>query len=207
MEVNYIVISLVLFCFALGSIPFSIIVSKLFFQVDLRTKGSGNPGATNALRNLGWKPGLIILLLDMAKGSAAIIISKLFNIEGIHQIDFACMCGMSAVLGHIYSPFLYFKGGKGVATSLGVIIFLEPVIALIAVAVFVIITYLSKYVSLASICALAIFTILITYIRYSNPIEVIFALMLTGLVVFRHQANIIRLIKGDESKLNFKQTH
>jgi len=188
----------------LGSIPFSVIIGKLFFNTDVRQQGSGNPGATNTLRILGPKAGLAVLILDIFKGFLAVILAKYFSHwPELTLSDRMTLGGILAIAGHCFSPFLGFKGGKGVATTMGVILALEPWFAIPVTAVFFITLFLSKYVSLSSILALFTFTILTLLLRAGQYTELIFSVCVTLLITIKHQANILRLMKGEENKFVF----
>jgi len=188
----------------LGSIPFSVIVGKLFFKTDVRQQGSGNPGATNTLRVLGPKAGLAVLILDILKGFVAVILAKYFSQWPDATLsDRMTLAGVLAIAGHCFSPFLGFKGGKGVATTLGVIIALEPYFLFAVIPVFTITLLLSKYVSLSSILALFTFTLLTLLLREGQYTELIFSVCVTLLIIIKHQANILRLMKGEENKFVF----
>ena len=188
----------------LGSIPFSVIVGKLFFSTDVRKQGSGNPGATNTLRVLGTRAGIAVLILDILKGFLAVLLAKYFSQwPDVTLSDRMTLAGVLAIAGHCFSPFLGFKGGKGVATSFGVIIALEPWFVLAVIPVFSITLLLSKYVSLSSILALFTFTILTLLLREGQYTELIFSICVTLLVTIKHQANILRLMKGEENKFVF----
>ncbi len=200
------VADLVVFTLAwlLGSIPFSVIIGKLFFKTDVRKQGSGNPGATNTLRVLGPIAGLVVLLLDISKGFIAVILAKYFcRWPQISAFDCMVLAGALAILGHVFSPFLGFKGGKGVATTFGAILAIEPWFALPVTLVFFTTLMLSKYVSLSSILALFGFTLLTLLFRTGQYAELIFSIGITLLVTIKHKANILRLVKGEENKFVF----
>ncbi|MCD6176344.1 MAG: glycerol-3-phosphate 1-O-acyltransferase PlsY [Candidatus Cloacimonetes bacterium] len=193
--------------YILGSIPTSYIMGKLIKGIDIRDFGSGNVGATNALRILGTKVGVFTLIIDIGKGFLAVNIARIIIEDPTDLI--MILTGLFAILGHIFTIFLKFKGGKGVATSAGVFIALVPVPIAIALFVFIITVWLSKFVSLGSI--LAAFTLfiseLIINIRNSfTKIEIlIFTFIITLFIIIRHKANIQRLINGNENKISFKK--
>jgi glycerol-3-phosphate acyltransferase PlsY len=189
-----------------GSIPFSVIVGRLFFKTDVRQFGSGNPGATNTMRILGPKAGIVVLLLDVFKGLFPVIICKYYcTWPDIPVSDRMVLAGALAILGHVFSPFLGFKGGKGVATSIGVVMALEPWFAIAIIATFIIVLALSRYVSLSSISAAFVFTILTLLFRNEDYIKIIFSISITILIVIKHQANILRLLKGKENRFVFRK--
>jgi acyl phosphate:glycerol-3-phosphate acyltransferase len=204
-----------------GSIPTSIIVSKLVKGIDIRQHGSGNAGGTNVFRVLGWKWGLLTILLDAFKGAVAVIfIARLyFDSYPFNNItpfdDFTLIqifCGIAAVIGHIWTVFADFKGGKGIATALGFLLTIITVDMLVAVGIFAIVVYLSKYISLGSIIA-AISVPLILIIRenifgvdipgYSTILPFVIAVSL--LVVYTHRSNIERLRNGSERRFSFSK--
>jgi len=178
-------------------------MGKTLKGIDIRKFGSGNVGATNALRVLGTKIGIITLLFDIAKGAVPIIIAKHFGFEGITLVIIA----FATILGHIFTIFLKFKGGKGVATSAGVFGALAPIPLLIALSVFIIIVWITKYVSLGSIlAAITLFSVeLIINIRNNFDEKEIFALisLITFFIIIKHKTNIKRLLSSSENKISF----
>ena len=199
--ITYIDIIIFIVAYILGAIPFSVIIGKLFFKTDVRKFGSGNPGATNTLRTLGVKAGIGVLALDMLKGFIAVLLAKYFGQwPDLSVQDRMTIAGALAIAGHIFSPFLGFKGGKGVATSMGVIICLEPYLAIWVILVFIIVLWLSRYVSLSSISSAFSFTLLTLFLRNGLYIPIIFSICITLLIVIKHKDNIIRLVKGEENR-------
>ncbi len=196
-----------LVAYILGSIPISYIMGKLIKGIDIRDFGSGNAGATNALRILGTKVGVFTLIMDIGKGFLAVNIARLI----IHQPSdlILIITGLFAILGHIFTIFLKFKGGKGVATSAGVFIALVPIPISIALFVFIVTVWLSKFVSLGSIlAALTLFiSELVINIRNSfAELEIlIFIFIVVLFIIIRHKSNIQRLINGNENKISFKK--
>ncbi|MDP8323244.1 MAG: glycerol-3-phosphate 1-O-acyltransferase PlsY [Candidatus Stygibacter australis] len=192
--------------YLLGSIPFSYIFGKLQ-GIDIRQHGSGNVGATNALRVLGTKIGVITLLLDMGKGFVAVQLARIL-MPGVFE-GYYVIIALVAITGHIFTLFLGFKGGKGVATSAGVFINLLPLPCLLTLLVFVIVVTVSKYVSLGSItAALFLFIyILIENIRnsFGEWYYLGVVILVAGFIIIRHRANISRLLSGTENKLSFKK--
>lgn len=194
-----------LISYLLGSIPSAFIISKLFKKIDIRSVGSGNVGATNVFRVLGKLPGSIVLIVDILKG--LIVPTVLADILGLPEVGYRVVFGLTAVSGHIWTIFLHFKGGKGVATSLGVLLGLALKIkGLFAVFGLTILTWLvvfilSGFVSLASILA-AIFSPFYMLI-YNQQIEiVILGILLCIIIVFKHISNIKRLLSGTENRVN-----
>lgn len=188
-------IILVLLCYLIGSIPFSLIVARLMAGVDIRAMGSGNVGATNVLRALGPKGAIAALLGDAFKGFLAVWLGMLLGGSIL-----AAICGLVVVIGHCFSVFLGFKGGKGVATTAGVMLYLMPKIIVVLLVTFVIIAFLSRYVSLASITVAALFPVMI--ILFNFQLEyIIMGFLLAIIVIYRHRENIERLRQGTESKI------
>lgn len=182
--------------YLLGSIPNGLVFGKLIWQVDLREHGSHNIGATNAWRTLGKGPGFLIFLLDFFKGFISVWLGSVLAGTPMTMV----LAGICAIIGHSCSVFLKFKGGKGVATGLGVIVMLMPLPALIVFAVWLLIVKISGYVSLGSIIAAALVPILAWLQGYAMEYTV-FGLLAAAFVIVRHKANIIRLLNGSESKI------
>ena len=182
--------------YLLGSIPNGLVFGKLIWQVDLREYGSHNIGATNAWRTLGKGPGFLIFLLDFFKGFISVWLGSVLAGTPMTMV----LAGICAIIGHSCSVFLKFKGGKGVATGLGVIVMLMPLPALIVFAVWLLIVKISGYVSLGSIIAAALVPILAWLQGYAMEYTV-FGLLAAVFVIVRHKANIIRLLNGSESKI------
>ena len=204
---TYIIVSII--AYLLGSISFSIIFSKKFAGFDVREKGSGNAGTTNVLRSVGKKAAILTLICDCLKGVLAILIAfvagKIMkNLDGSLLIQLA---GIFVVLGHTFPVFFKFKGGKGVATSLGVLLMVNWQIGLICLVFALVLMALTRFVSLGSIAAAILFPVLAVFIQTNylvNGNYVIFALILAVLVVFNHRSNVKRLLDGKENKLSFK---
>jgi len=193
--------------YLLGSIPTSVWFGKNFYGVDVRDFGSKNPGATNTFRVLGRGSGSFVLGIDIIKGYVAATLGSLLFIIGAIPMDqlelFKLVLGLTAVFGHIFSLFLGFKGGKGVATLLGVVLGITPMVALISILIFLLVLLISKYVSLGSILGTLSFPILLLSVpefQPDNNLLVYFGFALFGLIVFTHRKNIQRLLKGTESK-------
>ena len=183
--------------FALGSIPFSWITARLFGGVDIRTTGSGNVGATNVARTAGWRAGALALLLDAAKGATAVLLARV-ACPGAPAGDL--VAGGMAVIGHLYSPFLRFRGGKGVATGAGVFLVLAPPALGIAAIGFAITVALTRYVSLASIVA-ALMVPAASFLLGMRGGTVLLASLVAILVVARHRGNLERLVAGKERRI------
>jgi glycerol-3-phosphate acyltransferase PlsY len=203
---------LLLFCaYLIGSIPTAVWVSKGVFGMDIREYGSGNAGATNTFRVLGPKAGSFVMLVDMLKGVMAVRLAYLIgfyqNPDHLQEVttqlvNFQIGLGLAAVVGHIFPIFASFRGGKGIATLFGLVLAIQPLVAICCIGIFLLSLSLTRYVSLSSIAASVAFPILILYI-FNEP-EVfyrIFAIAVALMVVLTHQKNIFRLINGNESKV------
>ena len=192
-------ISLVLCCavsYLLGSIPNGLIIGKVIWGIDLREYGSKNIGATNAWSTIGKAAGLSIFLLDFLKGFISAYIGV--NVAGTELAG--VICGMMAIVGHSWSLFMSFKGGKSVATGLGVIAMLMPVVTVVVFAVWFVIVYVTRYVSLGSIVAAIIVPVLAYVLDYSSE-YILFGVLTSAFVTYRHKSNIIRLMSGTENKI------
>ena len=186
---------LIIAAYLLGSIPTGLVLARLVGGVDIRTTGSGNIGATNVSRTLGWKVGVLTLVGDCLKGVLPVLLAyRLGFTEG-----WLALTGLAAFTGHIYTVFLRFKGGKGVATALGVFLALTPLSVLAALAVFGLVFWKWRYVSLASISAAAAMPLLVALIDRRGLIFLMSGLIAL-LVIWRHRENIQRLRLGTESK-------
>lgn len=196
---------LLLLAYLIGSIPTSVWISTRFFGFDIREYGSGNAGATNSYRVLGSKWGTTILLLDMLKGMVAVQLAWLLPeyVDAGWRMDNLQIClGLASVLGHIFPIWAEFRGGKGVATLFGMILGISPWTAVSCVGVFLLVLYLTRFVSLSSILASIAFPIFILVVfNVENPLYRIFAISVALLVLLTHQKNIGRLLKGNESKI------
>ncbi|MBQ8808627.1 MAG: glycerol-3-phosphate 1-O-acyltransferase PlsY [Clostridia bacterium] len=182
-----------------GSLNFAIIYSKLRSD-DIRNHGSGNAGATNVLRTYGKGAAALVFILDILKGVIAVAITRIF----LDDMIFDCMAALGAVLGHNFPIYYGFKGGKGVATSLAVLLALHFPTALAALITFIIVVTLTKYVSLSSILA-AIAAIITSFIFFKIDVFSVFCLIIGSLCIYRHRSNIVRLLKGTENKLGEKK--
>jgi acyl phosphate:glycerol-3-phosphate acyltransferase len=220
--------------YVIGSIPTSLMAGKMLKGIDIRQFGSGNAGGTNAFRVLGWKPGLIVTLIDIVKGVvAAVSVVAFFRhhpigaFPDINEVALRLLAGMSAVIGHVFTLFAGFKGGKGVSTAAGMLIGIAPVSMLMVVGIFLLTVYLSRHVSVASMLAAIAFPLIIAVRKYIFELgggldyyvklfgsqlffhdSLDYHLMIFGLVValailYTHRANIRRLISGTESRVTF----
>lgn len=196
---------LITMAYLIGSIPSALIISKRIFGIDIRDYGSGNMGATNTFRVLGSKYGTIVMILDMLKGIAAVSLYNLlpyyFHNE-LERTNFMIGLGLAAVVGHIFPIFAGFRGGKGVATLFGMLLAVQPVIAASCIGVFLLVLYLTRYVSLSSILAAIFLPVSVLWIWNEHELMYrIFALLVAGLVVMTHQKNIGRILRGIESRV------
>lgn len=190
--------------YLLGSIPSAVWIGKTFFGKDVRQFGSGNAGATNTFRVLGTVAGTIVLTADILKGFLAVSIPMWtgigFDYPGGLE-DFGLVCGITAVLGHLYPVFAGFKGGKGVATALGIVLAASPFASLSAVGVFVVVWLASGYVSLGSILSAVSFPVfLFVFFHPEGSILKVAAILLPLLIIYTHRTNIGKLLKGTENK-------
>ena len=203
------IILLIILAYLMGSIPTSVWIGKWFYKVDVRTKGSGNAGATNTIRVLGWKAGIPVLLFDVFKGWFAVYMANFFLSDvymGDQFINIKIALALAAVIGHIFPVYVGFKGGKGVATILGVGIALFSYSVLVAVGVFAVVLLITRIVSISSIIASILFPFIVVFIFNVNNLSLI--IMSVAVAVFiplTHLKNIKRLIKGEESRFDFKK--
>ncbi len=195
--------------YLIGSFPTAVIAGKLLKNIDIRDHGSGNAGATNVFRILGWRAGTTVLLIDMFKGFAPVFwIAGLIHNNPETLIYFQILAAFAAIAGHIWTVFAGFKGGKGVGTSAGVFLGLAPIPLLIALISFVAIVWISRYVSLGSILAALIFVVAVfvqKYVLLKNVPDVLMylSIIVAALIWVSHRSNIKRLIAGSENKLSF----
>jgi len=212
---------IVILSYLVGSIPNSIIISKMVRGIDIREHGSGNAGGTNVMRVLGWKYGVLVIFLDALKGAIAVVlIARLFYgplpFENVSPFDdftlVQIIAGIAAVIGHVWTVFAGFKGGKGIATALGMLLMLITIDMLIAVGIFTLVVLISRYVSLGSIIA-AISVPSTLFIRenlfhvdipgYSTLLP--FVIGVTLLVIYTHRKNLVRILNGNENKISFRK--
>jgi len=211
---------IVVLSYLLGSIPTSVWIGKLFKGVDIREHGSGNPGATNTFRILGWKAGTVVSLIDLAKGfTAAFYISQIgyytggvlpeivvLGVEWETDVFMRLIAGASAVGGHMYPVYANFKGGKGVITAAGMLYGIEPISITLAITIFVIVLFSSRYVSLASITATFSYPFFLFLLKYGfdAPIDgslIVISAVVAATIIIKHHSNIRRLIQGNENRI------
>lgn len=189
--------------YLIGSIPSGLIIGKVFYNTDIREHGSGNLGATNTFRTLGVKAGIVVMVVDILKGTLATGLADIFSYFQI-SLEWSIsplIIGAVAAFGHMYPIFANFRGGKAVATSGGVILYYEPVLFIILILIFIITLYLSKYVSLSSMVAGVVAIIYSLFTRDIPLIVIVF--LLSGFIFYRHRANIKRIKDKTEPKVKW----
>ncbi len=220
--------------YIIGSIPTSLMAGKMLKGIDIRDFGSGNAGGTNAFRVLGWKAGLTVTLIDIVKGVvAAVSVVAFFRhhpidvFPDLNDVALRLLAGISAVIGHVFTLFAGFKGGKGVSTAAGMLIGIAPVSMLMVIAIFLLTIYMSRHVSVASMLAAVAFPLIIAIRKYIFELGggldyyiklfgsklffhdsldyhlMIFGLIVAAAIIYTHRANIRRLISGTESRVTF----
>jgi acyl phosphate:glycerol-3-phosphate acyltransferase len=193
--------------YLLGSIPFGLLIAKTLGQRDVRTEGSGNIGATNVARVAGPAAGVLTLILDAAKGAAAVWLAARFSGD---SATWMMVAALAALVGHCFPVWLGFKGGKGVATALGIFAVLCPFAAVAALVLFLVVAGYWKYVSLASVSAAAAMPLLIYFLwapRHAPPTVIILGTMAASLlVIYKHDANLQRLVEGSEPKFSLSKS-
>lgn len=206
----YIIVTII--AYLLGSISFSVIISKKMAGFDVREKGSGNAGTTNVLRTVGKKASIITLVCDVLKGVVAILVAYVVGLimkDGIDKALLIQLAGIAVILGHTFPIFFGFKGGKGIATALGVLMITNWNIGLICLVFALVLMILTRMVSLGSIAAAILFPVLITFMPHTAYLVdgnyIIYSILLAILVVFNHRANVKRLLNGTENKIDFKK--
>ncbi len=210
---TYIIIAII--AYAIGSINFSVLISKKMAGFDVREKGSGNAGSTNMLRSVGKKAAALTLLCDILKGVVAILIALIAGkiVKNVDRAVLVQIAGILVVVGHTFPIFFEFKGGKGVATSLGVIMMINWKIGLICLVFALAIMAFSRMVSMGSVGAAILFPVLTLFINTNFIVQTsgmkyfIFSVILAAIVIFNHRANIRRIANGTENKLSFKNTN
>ena len=205
-------ILVILVAYLLGSISFSVIISKKMAGFDVRKKGSGNAGATNVLRSVGKKEAVLTLLCDCLKGVVAVLFAVIVGkiASNTDKALLVQLAGIAVVIGHTFPIFFGFKGGKGVATSLGVLLVTNWQIGLICLVFALVLMALTKMVSMGSVGAAILFPVLVLFIKTNFIVTegsgyLIYSIILAVLVAFNHRSNIKRILNGTENKLNFKK--
>lgn len=203
------IILILIFGYLIGSFPTAIIAGKILKKIDIREHGSGNAGATNVFRVLGWKAGVVVLIIDIFKGFASVWwIPELSNAEPEIKIYLQILAGIAAIAGHIWTIFAKFRGGKGVGTAAGVFLGLQPVPVLICLLVFFGVVYKTRFVSLGSMIAAFLLPIILIVRKFLLNVEIqmpmiILSVLLALMIIFTHRTNINRLIQGTESQFTF----
>jgi acyl phosphate:glycerol-3-phosphate acyltransferase len=210
MNENLLLIAGGVLAYLMGSFSSAVWIGKWFYNTDVRTQGSGNAGATNTIRVLGTKAGVIVMILDIVKAWGAVKLATVFAGDGLDEsqlINYQIIVGALAVLGHVFPVFTGFKGGKGVASLVGVIIALySPYIFLLVLGWFALVFIVTRYVSLGSITASILFAILAIFVfREQNIYLIILASLIAVFIPLTHHNNIKRLLKGEENKLSFRK--
>ncbi|MEA1887422.1 MAG: glycerol-3-phosphate 1-O-acyltransferase PlsY [Bacteroidota bacterium] len=205
MDPNYkIFILICMVAYGLGSIPTAVWAGKLFHNIDIREHGSGNAGATNTIRVLGWASGIPVLIIDIGKGWLAAGLPAMLKLVGpgsSELINMQIITGVIAIFGHVFPVFAGFKGGKGVASTFGVLLALHPLVTVLCMAVFLAVLLVTGYVSISSISAGIAFP-LISLVFFESPsvMFTIFAILIALALIITHKKNISRLLKGEENR-------
>ncbi|MEO7444189.1 MAG: glycerol-3-phosphate 1-O-acyltransferase PlsY [Ferruginibacter sp.] len=196
---------LIIMAYLIGSIPTALLISRKFFGIDIRDYGSGNMGATNTFRVLGSRYGTMVMIFDIMKGITAVALYTFIPFYLRHELErtnFMIGLGLAAVMGHVLPVFANFRGGKGVATLFGMILAIQPIVAISCVGVFLFVLYLTRYVSLSSILGAIMLPICVLWIwNESEVLYRVFALLVAIMVVLTHQKNISRILRGVESRI------
>lgn len=211
----------IILSYLVGSIPTSIVISKLVRGIDIRNYGSGNAGGSNVFRVLGWKWGILTILLDALKGAIAVIVVARFYLDSFPFSnvtpfdDFTLVqiiCGVSAVIGHVWTLFAGFKGGKGIATGLGVLIMIVTIDMALALGIFFLVVGISRYISLGSLAAAVAVPVIMVIRENVFGVDIQgyhtilpFAILLALFVIYTHRSNIERLLQGSERKISFSK--
>ena len=201
-------LAIIFFSYLVGSLPTSIIVGKLLFHIDIRQHGSGNAGGTNAFRIMGWQAGIFVMAVDVSKGVIATYFLSQIRLDALswQMVYLQIIAGTAAVVGHIWTIFAGFRGGKGVGTAAGMLIVLYPIVFVICLIIFGTVLVVCRYVSLASMTAAVSLPIVLLLLNHflnqsiSPPLFVL-ALVMAVLIVFTHRSNIRRLLQGNENRI------
>lgn len=197
---------LIILAYLIGSIPTAVWIGKFFYNIDVREFGSGNAGATNTFRVLGQKAGIPVLIIDILKGSLAVSAALLSTYDFVSDefINLQLVLGIAALVGHIFPVFAGFRGGKGVATILGIVICILPLSCCLSLLVFIIVLFASRMVSLSSMLAGISFPFFLHFVFHNtNSILTIFSVVVALLLIVTHRKNILRIINKQESKIKF----
>ncbi|MBL7910402.1 MAG: glycerol-3-phosphate 1-O-acyltransferase PlsY [Bacteroidia bacterium] len=197
---------LIILAYLIGSIPTAVWIGKAFYNIDVREFGSGNAGATNTFRVLGQKAGIPVLIIDILKGSLAVLLAFLspYVFESDEFVNLQLALGIAALVGHIFPVFAGFRGGKGVATILGIVMCILPLSCSVALFIFLIVLFTSRMVSLSSMLAGVAFPFILHFIfGNTNPILTTFSIVVALLLIVTHRKNIVRILNKQESKIKF----
>ncbi len=186
------------YSYLLGAIPFGYLLSRFRYHIDIRKKGSGNIGATNVVRVIGVLPGFIVLILDAFKGYLSIKITQLYGPQYIY------ISGLMAIIGHCWPVYLKFKGGKGVATTIGVLLGLNLVYLVYVIIIFLLVFIITRIVSISSLIS-AVGLPLIVYFKHHDLRTVYMLSIYSIIIIYRHKPNILRLLQGKEKKISFRK--
>lgn len=199
------VVATIAFAYLLGGIPFGVIVARHLHDVDITKLGSGNTGATNVFRTLGWRPALVVAVLDVAKGALPALVARFVLTDPSWNVNaqdlLVIAAGVSAMLGHMFSPYFRFRGGKGVATAAGGILVLMPEAFFALLGVFIVVIVIARIVSVASIVTALAFPGVIALLYRDRPVLFGFAIIAIVAIVWSHRSNIARLLHGEEPRI------
>lgn len=202
--VIYLFVLALILSYLAGSIPSSVWAGRMFHGIDIREHGSGNAGATNTIRVLGWKTGVPVLVFDLAKGWLAASLPVFLSAAppGSQQMTaLQIACGLAAIIGHVFPVFAGFRGGKGVATTFGMLLALHPLLTLSCAGIFLVVLLISNYVSLSSMAAGIMFPVLLMTVFHTPSLLLkVFSVLIAIALVITHKKNIGRLIRGEEKK-------
>ncbi len=190
----------VILCYLVGSVPFGLIFTRLFSNIDVRSVGSGNIGATNVLRAAGKKAAILTLLADALKGFGPVLAVQLL----FQEQSLTAICGAATVLGHNFPVYLGFKGGKGVATSYGVILAIAPLLGLVCLAIWLLAAFIWRYSSLAALASFACYPVITIAVMRDSRAFGMLSLFIFTMIYFRHRENVKRLLAGTEPKIGQK---
>lgn len=196
----------ILLAYLIGSIPTAVWIGKAFYNIDVREFGSGNAGATNTFRVLGQKAGIPVLIIDILKGALAVSLAFLsaYVFESDEFVNLQLSLGIAALVGHIFPVFAGFRGGKGVATILGIVMCILPLSCCLSLLIFLIVLLSSRMVSLSSMIGGFTFPFILYFVfNNTNPILTSFSIVVAVLLILTHRKNIIRIVNKQESKINF----
>ena len=203
---------IIILSYLVGSVPTAIIASRIVMKDDIRNHGSGNAGATNVFRVMGWKPALVVVLIDIGKGTLATLLISRMGAASIplDQTLVQIVAGAAAIVGHVWTVFAGFRGGKGVGTAFGVLVGLAPLASLVALGVWLLLVVTTRIVSVGSLSAGIVFSVVLFVQRYVFDGEVADGLLVLGvllgiLVVATHRSNIRRLLRGEEHRFGSKK--